>query len=166
MIGNKKSANRYTNYSCENCNYNTCNKSDLDKHNLTAKHKRKCLEIKNPLKSMQKYFCEKCDYKCSNKKDFNKHTLTDKCLGNSLHTYHKEIPKKVCNNCNKEYLNSSGLWKHKKICQVLENKNELTNELREPDIKNPEITINLVLDLIKFSWFSFLQETIPLYLGK
>ena len=46
-------------------------------------------------------------------------------------------------------MNRSGLYKHKKSCQVLEHKNELTNELREPELKKPDITIDLVLDLIK-----------------
>jgi hypothetical protein len=55
----------------------------------------------------------------------------------------------VCDICNKSFITYSGLYKHKKKCQVIENKNELTNEFRELDNNKQEITIDLVLDLIK-----------------
>jgi hypothetical protein len=171
MIGNQKSANRTKKHLCEKCDYITYNKSDLTKHFLTAKHIQNMnLDTINPTKCLNIFYCEKCDYKCSNKKDFNKHQGTDKCIGNHMETSMQKNPKKVCNICNKEYLNASGLWKHKKICQVLEtkteildnnpevldskpevleNKTELTNELREPDIKPPILTVELFMDLMK-----------------
>jgi len=164
MSGNKKSANRPKKYTCEKCDYNSCNKSDLTKHYLTSKHIQNMnLDTLNPPKSLNNFYCEKCEYNCSNKKDFKKHLATDKCLGNHMEISMQKNPKKVCNICNKEYLNSSGLWKHKKICQVLENKTEvldskpevletkkeLTNELREPDMKTPMLTVELFMDLMK-----------------
>ena len=157
MIGNQKSANRTKKHSCEKCDYITYNKSDLTKHFLTAKHiQNMSLDITTPNKPLNIFYCEKCDYKCSNKKDFNKHQGTDKCIGNHMETSMQKNPKKVCDICNKEYLNASGLWKHKKICQVLEiktevleNKIEFTNDFREPDIKQPMFTVELFLDLMK-----------------
>ena len=115
MIGNQKSANRTKKHSCEKCDYITYNKSDLTKHFLTAKHIQNMnLDTINPPKCLNIFYCEKCDYKCSNKKDFNKHQGTDKCIGNHMKTSMQKNPKKVCDICNKEYLNASGLWKHKK----------------------------------------------------
>lgn len=146
----KKSAKRPIKYSCEKCHYNTCNKSDLTKHFLTAKHiQNGILETSTQQISTTKFFCDKCDYKCSNKKDFNKHCKTVKCIENHRDSSMQKIIKNVCNICNRTYSKYSGLWKHKKTCQVLENKPELINELREPDNKKLEITMDLVVELLK-----------------
>jgi hypothetical protein len=56
-------------FSCQNCDYNTCNKYDFEKHVQTIKHKKLHLSIesgdfsiKNSEKSPLKIFtCEKCN---------------------------------------------------------------------------------------------------------
>ena len=70
-----------------------------------------------------KYYCKKCDYGTSKKSSYADHVLSTKhkramdCNGN--------LPKIcsdfVCKNCNKKYKDNSGLWRHKKKCNDVEN---------------------------------------------
>jgi len=59
----------------------------------------------------------------------------------------------ICSNCNKEYLNNSGLWKHKKQCLVVDIKKQqeelpkTDNTFTPTNIISPE----LVIDIIKQS---------------
>jgi hypothetical protein len=83
-------------------------------------------------KSCKKYACESCAYITSRRSSFNKHVLTDKhkivANGNLLETKScKKLQKNdsnnlnnnyVCEKCNKEYYNKSGLWKHSKKCNT------------------------------------------------
>ena len=134
---------------CEKCYFNTSHKCDYDTHCLTAKHQRKHLETEKYLEPQPNNFhCNECNFTTLKKSIFDKHNNTIKHLQKLNKNNDKPITYS-CDICNKEYLNRSGLYKHKKSCQVLENKNELTNELREPESKKPDITIDLVLDLIK-----------------
>ena len=108
-------------YSCNNCDYFTYNKYDFKKHQSTQKHincdKTNNLEIngnQNLSNEKVKYNCEKCNYNCSIKHNFNLHLLSKKHLRN---INKEEISKTYCcNNCNKEFINNSGLWKHKQKC--------------------------------------------------
>ena len=102
----------------------------------------------------QDYTCEKCQYISDNKKDYIKHLTTAKHKKKQMETADNpslsmSLDTLKCEKCNKQYKNRSGLWKHKKQCQVLENKTELTNEFREPDTKPPMITVDLFMDLMK-----------------
>jgi hypothetical protein len=123
--------------------------SDYETHCLTGKHLRKQMETeKYPKISQTGFHCNSCNFTTLKKSIFDKHNNTIKHLQKLNKNNDKPITYS-CDICNKEYLNRSGLYKHKKSCHVLENKNELTNELREPESKKPDITIDLVLDLIK-----------------
>jgi len=141
------------NYYCETCHFIACKKNDYQRHLSTRKH---ILSVKvsslgrlgsenyqdftqNP------FICDKCCYSSTNKANYNKHLSSQKHLS----IVNDIIKENICNKCNKSFASYSGLYKHKKLCQVLENKTELSNELREPDEKKPEVTIDLVLDLIK-----------------
>jgi hypothetical protein len=77
-------------------------------------------------KSCNKYSCKICNYVTSRKSSYDKHTLTAKHVnyvnGNQMET---ESCKKlqnncnyICKNCNKEYFNKSGLWKHNVKCKI------------------------------------------------
>jgi len=105
-----------------------------------------------------KYYCEKCNYTCSKKYNWDKHLSTTKhesaTESNILAT---QSGKKwqnnaiyICNNCNKEYNDRTGLWRHKKKCKI-----EQVEELDEDPIKeilSPEITpelIKLITELVK-----------------
>jgi hypothetical protein len=98
------------------------------------------------------YYCNTCDYTCHRKYNFQLHLNSKKHKNNdNKNGDMEESDPKIyyCSICKKDFLNKSGLWKHKKRCQLLGSKRELRNEFREPDEKKPEITIDLVLDLIK-----------------
>ena len=107
-----------------------------------------------------KFFCDNCDYKTSRKNNLIKHLETSK---------HKKVAKcsksskcsKNCPNificdCGKEYINRSGLWKHKKNCKIEEEEEEEENisitiiekEKEYIDGYNPANN-ELVLQLIK-----------------
>ena len=93
------------------------------------------------LNTKKKYFCETCDFNTSYKTRFSEHLLTSKHTdlikwksnGNKGNQKHQKNQIFICNNCDKVYATSSGLWKHNKKCS--ENKEdsiqELKNELAE-----------------------------------
>jgi hypothetical protein len=75
--------------------------------------------------SHQNYHCEICDYTTCKKTDYNKHILTDKHNRNNLATQLSQDKNiHICQLCNKQYHDRTGLWKHKKICNT---KKELNN---------------------------------------
>jgi hypothetical protein len=66
--------------------------------------------------------CKICHYLTCNSKDFGKHLSTLKHARNKLATSgNQKIPVIghlfTCENCNKEYNDRTGLWRHKKICK-------------------------------------------------
>ena len=85
-------------------------------------------------KTQKDYCCEMCNYNTRHKNDYSKHLTTDKhknvCLGNKMDIPGNQKTQKnpilfMCSNCNKNYNTNSGLWKHKKGCNNLE---EIQNE--------------------------------------
>ena len=72
------------------------------------------------------FHCETCDYRCSKKSDFDKHLSTDKhkCNINGIKCNTKLAEFELsCVNCNRKYKSRVGLWRHKKIC-ILNNNSE------------------------------------------
>jgi len=97
-------------------------------------------------KNPQKYICDVCDYNTCNKKDFIKHASTVKhknnVNGNKMEIQEIEkvpIKESYACNCRKIFKTNSGLWKHRKTCDVKNNAN------------NEDITslTNLVLEVVK-----------------
>ena len=77
------------------------------------------MDIKNAKKNAKIFSCEKCDFKCSKQSEWTRHIARPKHLrvGNDI----KKTPKnaaEICCSCGKVYKYSSGLWKHKKICET------------------------------------------------
>jgi len=116
--------------------------------------------------SAEIYSCEFCNTICSKKNDWTRHLQTIKHLRNSG-TKMEQVNSAcdlVCN-CGKKYNTKSGLWKHKKICKVKEEKKQniqfIKNEpgknepgKNEPGKNEPlgtDITFltNLVLEVVK-----------------
>ena len=130
-------------YSCEFCDYNTCNKKDYTKHLLTSKHKMLINANKNPQKIPLNYSCEICDYTTSNKKDYTKHLLTPKhemllnANENPKNPQKSPIEENFSCNCGKSYTHISSLYRHKNKCDYIK------NNLTEPSDKD------LILLLIK-----------------
>jgi hypothetical protein len=71
-------------------------------------------------KSCKNYYCNLCDYNTCRKSSYDKHLTTAKhkevAFGNELEPKSCYKLQKgqnlLCQNCNKEFLNRSGLWKH------------------------------------------------------
>jgi len=94
-----------------------------------------------------KFMCKECNFKCLKRGDYNRHIKTKKHL--------KIISDGVrykCKICEKVFLNRSGLWRHKKVCnKKLDNEEykELYYELlREQNKLKDEIT-RVYQELIK-----------------
>ena len=98
-LGDKKKQKSSTKYSCNICDYNTCRKSNIDKHFLTDKHKNMLVgddgDKKEQISSKKKQICD---------------------------------DKNICENCNKQYNSRNGLWKHKKTCKTEDNTNLVVKE--------------------------------------
>jgi len=140
------------NYECKNCNYITSNKKDYNKHILTLKHIKSLKEDKMEINLSQeispKYSCSQCNYNTNKHSNFLIHESSKKHIAR-ISNIASCGNKNQCNICNKTYSKYSGLWKHKKTCQVLEPKKELTNELREPEMKPLMLTVEMFMDLMK-----------------
>ena len=117
MVEKKCSKNK-KDFNCNLCNYTCSKKSIFDKHLSTAKHKNnEMLQNVTNLeeKMFQKYYCEFCDVKCTTKYGYDKHCLTAKHI-KMLQNVTKNIPKIICEICNKEFNNRMSLWRHKNNC--------------------------------------------------
>ena len=67
-----------------------------------------------------KFYCEKCDYGTSKKSSFDDHSLSSKHQnGNKMESNGNAIlPSFFCEKCKKNFSSRSGLWKHKKKCNI------------------------------------------------
>ena len=97
------------------------------------------------------FVCELCDYTCCKKFNFDRHILSTKHLkatnGNKSATKNEQNEQKgaiyCCDNCNKEYNDRSGLWRHKQKCKPDEESDEENVKKDEPTDKD------LIMLLIK-----------------
>ena len=101
-------------------------------------------------KNIQKFECETCDFKCCKKGDYNRHMLTSKhkklieinnLSTNTTKNTSKNADILICNICNKQYKERSGLWRHKQKCEQPQpqSQGESLN-----DIVNPEFIMTLL----------------------
>jgi hypothetical protein len=65
------------------------------------------------------FYCSKCDYTTSRKADYKKHLTTDKHRRQHLANENSENSEKYRCICDKEYIYSSSLSKHKKTCKEI-----------------------------------------------
>jgi len=106
-----------------------------------------------PANPAPKFYCESCDYSTSRKSNYDEHLLTAKhkksTFSNFCQPNFQQIQQSnfTCENCNKEYKDKSGLWRHKQKCNIPQNSN-----------KSPEISQELILTIIKQN--SELQQTV------
>ena len=70
------------------------------------------------------FSCKICDFECSKKGDYNRHILTRKHQMATNSNGNTSITSKsaeyICDNCNRKYIDRSGLWRHKKKCNYIE----------------------------------------------
>jgi hypothetical protein len=115
------------------------------------------LVAKSGSKVAQNYYCEICDYECSKTYNWKKHLLTSKHLqetnGNIVETQKGQIePNICCQNCNKEFKTRSGLWKHKKQCNIgiiNSNNNEANkedNNAHDNDVQELKIFMKYLME--------------------
>lgn len=113
-----------------------------------------------PANPAPNYYCKLCDYGTCRKSNYNEHLLTSKhkksTFINQNQPNFQQIQKSkfTCENCNKEYKDKSGLWRHKQKCKYQENN---CNEILTSK-KSPEISQELILTIIKQN--NELQQTI------
>ena len=117
-------------------------------------------------KSCNNYCCQICDYNTSRKSSYDKHLLTAKHIklanGNNVETVScGKLQKKckiICNICDKEFQNRSGLWKHNKKCHEDQCDNTNTEPIIETGNKDELIKYllkenndfkNIVMEVIK-----------------
>ncbi len=103
--------------------------------------------------------CKECNYSTSSYKDFKKHTNTKKHFSNtSQHLATENLPKNpklICENCNREYKDRTGLWRHKKKCFIDSDNDEPINtepaykEVMMELIKNNTEVQKMMMEVIK-----------------
>ena len=114
-------------------------------------------------KKTPNFTCNLCDFTSSNKKDYNRHVQTKKHIFNVSQGFSTDLTQKnpyECN-CGKTYKDNSGLWRHKKKCNVKEKDNtdsednSQSNEIQELKefmkylMKENSEMKNMMLEVIK-----------------
>ena len=103
--------------------------------------------------NIPKYICEYCNLISNNKKDFNKHLLTSKHIKHTniltnANEISQEIPlREIICICGKKYKHMSSLCKHKKMCNL--NIQEDNIIIEQPNLIPPTIDLNLIMEVIK-----------------
>jgi len=106
------------------------------------------LGAKGAEKGQIEYLCNYCDYKCCKKYSWERHISTSKHIkatesnmsatenGQKGQKGEKKINIKAycCENCEKEYTNRTGLWRHKQKCSDNIYENKKLNELDKDDL--------------------------------
>jgi hypothetical protein len=86
-----------------------------------------------------KFCCIQCDYITEKKFNFDKHLLTAKHISTmninkNVEKCSKPKPNHICSNCNKEYKDYSGLWRHKKKCGIIQCKEDLNDQKKQQQL--------------------------------
>lgn len=79
------------------------------------------MSTKKMPKNAEKFHCEKCGFITSKQSNYNKHLLTAKHKNQQKSTKKcQKMPQHFTCQCGKKYKDRSGLWRHKKKCQILD----------------------------------------------
>ena len=92
-------------------------------------------------------FCKFCDYICYKKQHYNQNLLTNKHKNNEINNVENKIVKNIFDcDCGKKYKDRTGLWKHKRTCNLVKK-----SDLPIVNNNNNDITFltNLVLEVVK-----------------
>ena len=126
-------------FNCTICSMVFTNENTLEIHNKTKKH-LKNKENTGQKQPQFKYNCDICNYNTIRKSQYERHIGTSKHQALVKNNVVKDEFK--CTNCNKVYMDRSGLWKHKKKCKLVE-ENQIESENDNATLKS------LILDVIK-----------------
>ena len=111
------------------------------------------LSNQNLPKNCHKFYCNNCDYGTSKKSSYTDHlnslkhqkSIIGKQNGNDI--LPKICSEFICQNCNKKYKDNSGLWRHKKKCNI----NQIINDSNiKNDTNNTELINYLIKENIEF----------------
>ena len=105
------------------------------------------MDNKNYSKTTHIFYCKICDYKCNNNSNYQKHLATQKHIRITMDNKnysHKEYTNE-CKMCGKFYKFRSGLSKHKKICEKM---NNIKFEELEKEEKPENTSINKMFSTI------------------
>ena len=104
------------------------------------------MATKKESKRAQKYYCEICDFTTSRHTNWERHTLTRKHI--MATNSNIQATSLICENCNKEYKNRTGLWRHKQKCKGdVKNEPPSQDTSEIPDVSKM-ITPELVMTLL------------------
>jgi hypothetical protein len=152
-------------YECIKCQYITGNKTDYEKHLMTAKHKKLLKSQKNAEK-VAKYSCKKCDYFTCNKTNYEKHLTTEKHKNNFPE---KEEMQETQEEDTKEHEENTIVVKKvvvEKLCEkvedLLEQNKETNQKLLELTEKYNNLTVinnNITNNKNTFNLNIYLNET-------
>ena len=119
------------------------------------------------VKSSKIFCCNICDYYTVKKCNYDKHNLTSKHLKSMFsnekvaNVAHAINDTYMCSNCNKQYKDNSGLWRHKKKCSNSNNNNnDKTQELVQYLMKENSEFKQLLLEQHKQSLLNAGHNTI------
>jgi hypothetical protein len=98
-------------------------------------------------KQAKYYSCICCDYNTKRKSNYEAHVLTAKHK-QEINSKQKKANTYFCDNCNKTYKTSSGLWKHKQVC-CQTNTDIKDKELIMMLIKENSEMKNMMMEVIK-----------------
>jgi hypothetical protein len=103
-----------------------------------------------------KFYCKNCDYKTNRKCNFDEHLLTSKHQKSTFSNLCQPISSKIqqsskftCQNCNKEYKDKSGLWRHKQKCSDKKDDSPDKDKIIMTLIKDNSDFKNLMMEVIK-----------------
>jgi hypothetical protein len=124
---------------CDICDFITSNKSNFNKHLLTAKHLNRTMLCEN---NAEKFTCEYCHFECRKKSNYDVHLTTTKHKNRTLlNKKQEENAGKIftCKKCNKSYNVRNSLWYHEKKCTL----NDINLDEKEEDKLTP--TQNIII---------------------
>jgi hypothetical protein len=151
-LATKKSEKIRKKFFCVFCDYTTCDNKDFNKHNTTRKHLCNESATKKSEKIRNGLFCDVCDFIGSDHNDFITHSSSRlHLLKLSAADLSDDIQKNyTCINCNKSYINRTGLWRHKKKCSLKSDSNDgISYSIQENSPQNTLATMELFMEIIK-----------------
>ena len=104
--------------------------------------------------SAAKFYCESCDYSTCRKCHYDDHLISLKHVRrNNQATFSNTkigvFKKYCCENCGKEYAERTGLWRHKKKCNISDSDSNFSEEYKTNNNTINGLTEQLVIELVK-----------------
>ena len=102
-------------------------------------------------KNANKYYCKICDFQCSKQSDWNRHILTRKhnksyagVTNDDNITQQNAKSEYVCE-CGNTYKYRQGLYKHKKICSIIQPEETVNNNTISTTDIDKELLMKMLL---------------------